>query len=538
MDINTIVDGPFERLPRGDERDPALSTDGSGWWSYADLRQRRNRYAHVLQQAGVRHGDRVGVVLLNSPDYVALYFAIVRIGAIAVRLNFRLAAAELSFLVQDSGCEVLFFHSSRTEQLGPVREQLPLRHWFCLADDDTPVPPWAEEPQLQAASTADVSSSRPHGTDPAMIMYTSGTTGRPKGAVWTHENALWFAAIQIMQWDFTSRTVAMTTGPLYHAGAFECFILPALLVHGRAVIMSSGGMSAQRIASAVGSARVTHALLYPFLIYDLLRMNESGREQLTSLQLILSGGDPLAEWAVEALREQLPGTVLNKGYGLTEGGAQSAVLEDDDIGTHPESVGRPLPLTRIRVTDVDGFEIDDGEIGDVWVHSPAISGYYWNRPQASAETFVDGWCRTGDLGHVTEDGFLVLSGRGKDMIRSGGENIYPAEIEGVLATHPGVATVAVVAVPDEKYLEVGCAVVVPTSESETTDELERALRELALRQLAKYKIPKYFEFVRRLPVSQAGKILKRELRDHFAELGRQARPQAPNQQGTQGEAQA
>lgn len=538
MDINTIVDGPFERLPRGGEHDPALSTDGSGWWSYADLRQRRNRYAHVLQQAGVRKGDRVGMVLLNSADYVALYFAIARIGAIAVRLNFRLAPAELSFLVQDAGCEVLFFHSSRTEQLDPVHEQLRLRHWFCLADDDTPIPRWAQEPSLQAASTADVSSSRPHGTDPAMIMYTSGTTGRPKGAVWTHENALWFATIQIMQWDFTSRTVAMTTGPLYHAGAFECFILPAMLVHGRAVIMSSGGMSAQRIASAVGSAGVTHALLYPFLIYELLRMNESGREQLTSLQLILSGGDPLAEWAVEALREHLPGTVLNKGYGLTEGGAQSAVLEDGDIGAHPESVGRPLPLTRIRVTDVDGFELDHGEIGDVWVHSPAISGYYWNRPQASAETFVDGWCRTGDLGHVTEDGFLVLSGRGKDMIRSGGENIYPAEIEQVLAGHPGVATAAVVAVPDEKYLEVGCAVVVPSSESETTDELERDLRELALRQLAKYKIPKYFEFVQRLPVSQAGKLLKRELRDRFAELGRQARPQTPNRQGTQGEAQA
>ncbi|MFE7419907.1 class I adenylate-forming enzyme family protein [Rhodococcus sp. NPDC057529] len=518
MDINHIVDSPFRALPRGDKSAPAVSIDGTTWWTYADLRARRDCYVTALRDAGVVKGDRVGIILLNSLDYVALYFAIARIGAIAVRLNFRLAPAELSFLIEDSGSEVVFFHSSRSDQLEPVRGDLSVRTWFCLEDDDTPVPEWAMEPDLTCPDHGVDDLPRPAGNDPVMIMYTSGTTGRPKGSVWTHDNVMWFATIQAMQWGFTSETVTLTTGPLYHAGAFECFTLPALMVYGKAVIMSSGGMSAERIAGTIEAAQVTHALLYPFLIYDLIAMGAGELRKLDPLELIMSGGDPLQAWAIDALSEHLPHAVLNKGFGLTEGGGQSAVLVQEFSRSHAHTVGRPLPLTEIRVVASDDVDAAAGEVGEIWVRSPAISGLYWNRPEATKATFVHGWCRTGDLGQISEDGFLLVSGRSKDMIRSGGENIYPAEIEAALAHHPGVAAVAVVGVPDSKYLEVGCAVIVPAADSGPVDELESSVRDMVAARLAKYKCPRHYAFVDALPVSPAGKILKRELRDTYASI--------------------
>lgn len=516
MDVNHIVDSPFRALPRGDKDAVALSIDGDQTWTYRELRDRRDRFVRALREAGITKGDRVGMILLNSLDYVALYFAIARVGAIAVRLNFRLAPAELAFLVEDSGSEFVFFHSSRTDQLDPVHADLTVRTWFCLPDDETPVPDWAAQPDL-ASPAHDVDElARPSGTDPVMIMYTSGTTGRPKGSVWTHDNAMWFATIQVMQWGFGPQTVTMTTGPLYHAGAFECFTLAALMVHGKAVIMSSGGMSAERIAGTIEKAQVTDALLYPFLIYDLLSLGTDALRKLDTLKLIMSGGDPLQPWAIDALREHLPRVALNKGFGLTEGGAQSAVLVQEFSRSHAETVGRPLPLTEIRVVAPDGSDVAPGDVGEIWVTSPAVSGLYWNRPDATKGTFVEGWCRTGDLGAITPDGFLLVSGRSKDMIRSGGENIYPAEIEAVLAGHPGVDAVAVVGVPDAKYLEVGCAVVVHAADAGPVADLESSLRDLAAARLAKYKCPRHYVFVDELPVSPAGKILKRVLRDTYA----------------------
>jgi fatty-acyl-CoA synthase len=515
MDVNWILDSPCEAAPVGDRHAIALSVDGLESLTYEQLRERRDRFLRALLDAGVRPGDRVGIMLLNSLDYVALYFAIARAGAVAVRLNFRLAPAELSFIISDSGCTVLFLHSSRLPQLEPIRDEVPVRRWFYLSDtDDATMPDWTERPDL--GSTFDGELPRPQGTDPLMLMYTSGTTGRPKGSLWTHDNALWFANMQATMWSYTSSTVAMTTGPLYHAGAFEDLLLAALFAHGTAVMVSSTGLTTERIVSTVRRMGVTHALLYPFLLYDLLREKELNPDDLRSLRRILCGGDPMQPWALREVGERFADIELQQGYGLTEGGALSTVLAGEHAAAHPDSVGRPLPLTQVRTVHETGEPAQPDEIAEVWVRSPAISGVYWNRPDATRETFVEGWCRTGDLGRITPDGFLVLHGRAKDMIRSGGENIYPAEIEAVLSAHPDVAAIAVVAVPDEKYLEVGCAVVVASGSGEG---LEQRLRDLAGEKLAKFKCPRYYVFVDELPVNPSGKVQKRILREQYAELG-------------------
>jgi fatty-acyl-CoA synthase len=519
MDINWIVDSPFEALPVGDRQATAISVDGTESLTYEQLRDRRNRFVHLLRDAGVERGDRVAIMLLNSLDYVALYFAIARMGAIAVRVNFRLSPAELSYLVNDSGCSVVVFHSSRAAQLEPIHGSVSVRRWFCVPDGDSPLPLWAEQPDLDLVPADDLQMPRPAGTDPVMLMYTSGTTGRPKGAVWTHDNSLWAASMQASKWNYTSGTVAMTSGPLYHVGALESMFLPALLVHGTGVITSSGGLTIERIVNAVREAGVTHALLYPFALYDLLRKTDLDPEHLSSLRVIVCGGDVIQPWASKAMDEKLPGIELQQAYGLTEGGSLAAVLDHRHLRAHPDSIGRPIPLTQLKIMLETGEPAGPDQVGELWVRSPAVSGTYWNLPDESRETFADGWCHTGDLGRVTSDGFLVLTGRAKDMIRSGGENIYPAEVEAVLSEHPGVAAIALVGVPDAKYLEVGCAVIGAADPNAVQSELEEDLRKLAADRLARYKCPRYYVFVDELPLNAAGKVQKRILRDLFAHLG-------------------
>ena len=527
MDINWIVDSPFESLPVGDPSTLALSIDGVDSLTYGQLRELRNRYVHLLQEAGVKPGDRVGIMLLNSLDYVALYFAIARIGAIAVRVNFRLTPVELEYILTDSGCSAVVLHTSRIGQIAPIRHRVPVGHWLLIPDnqDPAPYPDWARLAELDTLPTDDSDLPRPDGSDLLMLMYTSGTTGRPKGVMWTHDNALWLAFSQSLKWSYTSQTVAMTTGPLYHAGAFEVLLLPALFVHGTAVAMSSGGMSTQRIASTIGRVSVTHVMLYPFALYDLLREADLYRSDVCSLRAILSGGDPVLPWALIAAEQKFPGVEVQQGYGLTEA-TMSSCLDHVDRLAHPDSVGRPMPLTQVRTVGSDGAPVSVGEVGEVWIRSPWVARGYWHKPAETGETFVDGWCRTGDLGRVTPDGFLVLTGRAKDMIRSGGENIYPAEVEAALAEHPYVSAVAVIGVPHAKYIEVGCAVIVPTLDATGRAEasVRQELQDFLEHRLASYKRPKHYVFVTELPLSAAGKLQKQLLRSQYASLGSAVEP--------------
>lgn len=519
MDVNWIVDSPFARLPVGHPETVALSMNGTSSFTYRELRARRNAWIDVLVRRGVTHGDRVGILLLNSLDYIALYFAIARIGAVVVRVNFRLTSPELQYLLSDAGCTVVIAHTSLSPQIAPIRGDVPVTHWLAV-DDGTPTPAWAEDPQLDAASELDTDLPRPSGSDLLMLMYTSGTTGSPKGVMWSHDNALWLASIQSVKWQY-SPDIWMTTGPLYHAGAFEVLLLPTLFRHGTAVFMSSGGMSTDKIVDAIRASGASHVLLYPFMLYDVLR-SSAKQSDLPSLKAILCGGDPVQQWALEASTEHFPDVEIHQGYGLTEGGTGSTCLDHEDRLKHAGSVGRPMPLTEVITADDDGRPSAPGEVGEVWVRSPTVAQGYWGKPEATAETFVDGWCRTGDLGRITEDGFLVITGRAKDMIRSGGENIYPAEVESVLSAHPSIASIAVVGVADERYIEVGCAVIVAATDARVDEALREELAGFARANLAGYKRPKHWVFVDELPVNAAGKVQKHLLRESYADIGRNA----------------
>ncbi len=518
MDIAYITRRAKTDCGQGIAQAPAVSLEGGSTWTYQELHDRSNCYANGLLSAGAVRGDRVALLMYNSLEYLAIYFAIVKIGCVAVRLNFRLSSDELEFILSDSGSRILCLHDAFTKRVaGFVGRPQGLRYVVVPYEESHGVPDWADPIDVLAAGPAsDPPVPEARSDDAAMLMYTSGTTGRPKGAIWTHEGTLWIGAMQAIFWGYDLGTVAMTTGPLYHVGGFEDLLLPSLLVGGHAVVTRSTGFNLSRVVDAVEAHRVTDLFLFPFMIYELVGREDLAGRDWSSVQSFFTGGSAILPWAVRKLKVQLPHTRLDVGYGLTEGGAISTIMSGELTEAYPDCVGRPLPLTEVRLVKSDGLTAGEGEDGEVWVRSPSVSRGYWKRPEATAETFVDGWCRTGDQGKIAGPGLLKITGRIKDMIKSGGENIYPAEVENVLAEHASIKEAAVIGVPDERFQEAVCAVVVLQPGRSLTAE---QVIDYCRGRMASYKKPKHVAFVDSLPRNATGKILKYVLRDHYQHLG-------------------
>ena len=517
MDIGSLSRGMMQAARPEQPDRPALSLEAERTWTYRQLHEQSNRYANRLLELGARKGDRVALLLYNSLEYVGLYLAIVKIGCIAVRLNFRLSSEELAYALNDSGTSILCLHDSLVDGIEPIRDVVPLRHTAVFEQGGPGVPSWAEsQHSFDSASAADPQVPLPQLDDAAMLMYTSGTTGRPKGALWTHGNTLWIAAMEATHWQYSSSTVAMTTGPLYHVGGFEDLLLPALYSGGHAVMSRSTGFSVERALDVIEQHGVTDCFLFPVMIYDAVNLPNISARNLSSLRRIVTGGSPILPWAVRKLGEVLPEVGLNIAYGLTEGGAITSAMDPKFAEQHPDCVGRPLPLTEVRIVKDDGSEAPPGEDGEVWVRSPSVSSEYWNKPEESAKTFVDGFCRTGDAGAIVGPGLLKITGRKKDMILSGGENIYPAEIEAILTEHEAIKDAAVIGVPDARFHEAVCAVLTRQPGTEISeDEVIAYCRQ----RLAGYKKPRHVVFVDELPRNPTGKVLKYVLRDEYRHLG-------------------
>ena len=517
MNTSYMTTGRLQLPYHGLADRPALSVENEATWTYRELEEHANQYANGLLDLGVGRGDRVGILLYNSLEYWGLYLGATRIGAVAVRLNWRLAADELSYALSDSGCTVLCFHAPFGDAIEKIRDETTVREYIAFPFEASSDVTWARDRgHFDTASTATPDVNEPASDDLAMIMYTSGTTGRPKGATWTHANTMWLSAMQVMLWHYTQDTVTMTSGPLYHVSSFEDLAVPTLVMGGHTIMTKSTGFSIERVLEVLVQQRVTDTLLYPFMIYELLRVPNLNGYDLTRLKRIVTGGSAIMPWAVREMREKLPAVELVPGFGLTEGGAISTVSALEYLEKYPDSVGRPIPLTEVRVVRDDGGDAEVDEDGEVWVRSPAVSDGYWQKPDETAATFVDGWCKTGDAGRVNSDGLLTLTGRKKDMIKTGGENVYPAEIESILTDHPHVVEAAVIAVPDPRFQEAVCAVIVADDASAISAE---DVQEYCRERLAGYKKPRHVVFVEELPRNAAGKILKFELRELYASLG-------------------
>lgn len=490
-----------ERVAYVDGLDGARTT-------FAQLEERTNRLADALRTKGVRPGDRVALLCLNSPQMMEVYIAVAKLGAISVPVNFRLHPDEIAYVLTDSGATLLFASTPFVEAATQA-----LEHESAVREIIR-VPALAErvageqsdyEELVAAGSPGRVVTDVGH-DDVCVIMYTSGTTGRPKGAMLTHGN-FFYNAINAM--GFASglgRTdVTISAAPLFHIGALGVHTLPFLFL-GASVVVLEAFTPDQWIETAARH-RVTQAFLVPAMWAAVAASPALGTADLSSLRLAISGGAPCPLPVISAMTQR--GVSFTEGFGMTETSPNAACLQPEDVVDHAGSVGRPVAFMDFRILDAMDQDVPVGEVGELCLRGPSIFVGYWDKPEASAEAIRDGWFHTGDLARVDEEGFYSLVDRKKDLVITGGENVYPIEVEQVLYEHPEVVEVAVIGVPDERWGEIIAAVVVRSAESTLSAD---GLREWARDRIAHFKAPRRVTFVDELPRNATGKILKRELR--------------------------
>jgi long-chain acyl-CoA synthetase len=476
--------------------------------TYAELHERSSRLAQALLSAGVGAGDRVAHLDRTAPELIELLFATSKIGAVAVPLNWRLAPTELETIVADAGCTLMIAGRGYGDVAREIAREVPQRLDVVDTGD-------AYERRLAEHPATDP-GHRGQSSDVAVQMYTSGTTGLPKGVLTTQRN-LAAAYLSADVWLFDSESVSLTPLPMFHIGGIGWAYLG--LVNGATTILVSEFDAAQ-VLDLLERERVTNPVFVPTILQMLAAVPGAAERDYSSLRSIVYGASPITTPVLRAALRTFRCPLFGV-YGLTEttGGVIQLRPEDHDADGDRQhllrSAGRPLPWVEMRIVDPDSRrDRAAGEVGEVWLRAPNVmAGYYDRAEETGAALMPDGWLRTGDGGYQDDDGYLFLTDRIKDMIVSGGENVYPIEVEEALSQHPAVAEVAVIGVPDERWGETVKALVVRAPGS-TANAGE--LVAFGRGRLAGYKLPRSIEFVADLPRSPAGKVLKRELRARYA----------------------
>lgn len=482
--------------------------------SYAELNRRANRLANFLyDQLGVGPGDRVSILAKNSVVYLDLLYGLPKIGAIFAPFNWRLTAHELAWQVNDLGPKVLLFEPD----FAPVVEELltlaPIPHLVTLrgaklADAASEVLAYEEA----AAAASDEEPQRPplDYETPYCILYTSGTTGYPKGAVIPHRQVLFNAINTVISWGLTEHDVSPVFTPLFHAGGLFAFLMPILYVGGRIVLARE--FDAASTLRAIVDERCTAILGVPTLFQLWQETPAFAAADFRHVRFFINGGAACPPQLAQAWREQ-KGVAFRLGYGLTEVGVNCFSSTDEEAAAKPGSVGKPIFHSDMRIVDPEtGLDVAPGITGELLIRGPHVCAGYWRQPEATAAVLRDGWFHTGDMAQRDADGFYTIAGRYKDMIKSGGENIYAAEVEGVFRQHPAVKDAALVGKPDKTWGEIGVMIVVCADGCEVVGE---ELVEFCRGRLARYKIPKQIVFVDQLPYSPYGKVEKARLRELY-----------------------
>jgi acyl-CoA synthetase (AMP-forming)/AMP-acid ligase II len=476
---------------------------GSDRWSYASVHERVSRCANALRVLGVRRGDRVAYLGPNHPALLETLFAAGSLGAIFVPLSTRLAGPELVFCLKDSGSRVLVYDPQQADAVTEIRAGLEVAHFVAVTDE--PMDAAAAYGQLLASAPASPVDERVDLDEPCMVIYTSGTTGRPKGATLTHSNVTWNCFNVLIDVDVASDEISLVNAPLFHTAALNMLCLPTLLKGGTAVLVPA--FDPARTLDQIEALRVTWMFGVPAMYQAIAHSPRWDLADLSSLRILMCGGAPVPKPLIRTYLGR--GLTLLQGYGMTEA-APGVLFLTQQMATQVGSAGKPSFFTDVRLTRPDLSDARSGEPGEILVCGPNVMSGYWGQREATAAAFVDEvWFRSGDVGVVDADGFFYIRDRIKDMFISGGENVYPAEVESVLYRHPDVIECAVIGVPDETWGEVGKALVVVTpGHLVAEDELLGFLQG----KLAKFKIPKSVELTSALPHTGSGKVDKVALR--------------------------
>ncbi|MFB6290401.1 MAG: long-chain fatty acid--CoA ligase [Candidatus Bipolaricaulia bacterium] len=493
------------------ERRASLTPNRIGWvdWNederyrYAELDRRANKAVNYLQkQYGIEKGDRVSVLALNGLHYSDLFFGLGKIGAIFAPLNWRLSEPELEYILGDCEPELVIYDEENSGHSEELKETYPDASWIHLKE---------YEKELDAASTKRPRASKPiEKEDPHAILYTSGTTGRPKGAILPHRMILWNSVNTVMSWGLNENDIAPVVTPQFHTGGLNTVLTPMYHIGGRVVVTK--GFDSSDTLKMIERESATVVFMVPVMFQMMSETELFPKTDLSSIRFLISGGAPAPESVKKTYRDR--GLVFKEGYGLTEVGNNCFSQTAAESRQKEGSVGKPVIHENAIIADEDGNEVEPDQIGELLLSGPHVFSGYWKKPEETENAFTDDWFHTGDLASVDEDGYFYIEGRKKDMIISGGENIYLAEVERVLKEHSDIDDAALIGIPDDKWGEVGHAIVVPAKGYELDEE---ELKEHCKSNIANYKVPKSFEVADELPRNSYGKLERDQVEEKFGE---------------------
>jgi fatty-acyl-CoA synthase len=473
-----------------------IDEDTNKSWTFEAVNKRSSSVAGWLKNQGVKKGDRVALLSLNDISYFDLLFACGKIGAIFVPLNWRLSEHELNEILFDCSPLLLGIHHKFKNMYTSLQAAVPCSFYVGESKYDETATLFDRSNHLEPISEQ----------DPLAIIYTGGTTGKPKGVVLSHQSIQWNAINTILSWNLSEEDVTINYMPMFHTGGLNALSLPILMTGGTVVIGDQ--YTGQKVVHSIQRYNCTIILLVPTMYHLLVQTEEFQRSEFPSMKVFLSGAAPCPFHVYEAFQKK--SLAFKEGYGLTEAGPNNFFIDPEEAQVKRGSVGKPMLFNAIKLEKEDGQEAAVNEVGELLIKGKHSFSHYWNNESATQEIKIEGWIHTGDLAKKDEDGFHYIVGRKKDMIITGGENVYPLEIEHWLAAHPEVDEVAVIGIPDAKWGELVAAFIV-RKHPQTLDEQE--LKDYCERKLGRYKIPKKFISLNELPKTHVGKIDKKKLKE-------------------------
>ncbi|MFA8438770.1 class I adenylate-forming enzyme family protein [Pueribacillus sp. YX66] len=475
--------------------------------TYAELNQKVNNVAYTLKHSyGIQKGDTVALLLMNGIPFVISVYAALQIGAIAVPLNTKLKSNELFYMIENSNAKVLMTNEEWWPQVEVIKEKLKIEAIF-VTNIRPPKGTISFASLVNNVADEDVFESISE-DDAAFIMYTSGTTGKPKGALISHRNMLHTCLNYTYCYRLTSDDSTLIAVPVFHITGLAAQLMTFIYLGGKTVLMPM--FHPNQFLQLLEREKITHVIASPTVYVMTLMEKNDMKYDVSNWRVCAFGGAPMPVETLQALKSWVPSLELHNTYGLTETTSPATIMPDGHQLRKIQSVGVLTPVTEAKVVDpMTRRELPTNEIGELLFKGPMVIEKYWNNEKATKETIIDGWLATGDLAYMDEEGFITIMDRMKDMINRGGEKIYSVEVEDVLYSHPSILEAAIVGVEDKKYGEIvkACIVVKPNKFLTEAD-----VKQWISKHLAKYKVPAYVEFFEQLPRNPNGKVIKTALR--------------------------